>query len=101
MIKAKLDKQHYEWLSDDIREKIGGIVEWGYSDDELLDCVNDLVFIKTFSQEGYECKDENEVRELGKRIRKMVREYDKHSNLKLRIISGANENEAVVFIYDL
>ncbi len=100
MVKIKLYKQHYEWLSDDIREKIGWIVEFGHSDDELLDCTNDLVFLKSLCEDGVECKDNNECFELGKRIGIIVRKYDKHSRIRPRTVPGKNENEGVVFIYD-
>ena len=100
MVKIKLYPQHYEWLSDDIREKISWIVEWGHSDDELLDCASDLTFIKTLCEDGIECKNNNECFKLGERIGTIVRKYDTTSDIRPRTVPGKNENEGIVFIYE-
>lgn len=101
MITVRLYAQHYEWLSDDIRAEMDWILQTGGSDDRLLDCAYDIAFIKAFSEEGFECEDDNEVLALGKRVETMVRKYDENSDIKLRIICGAGEKEAVVTIYEL
>lgn len=100
MVKIKLYAQHYEWLSDIIREKMSWIIEWGYSDDELLDCANDLTFLKTLCEDGVECKDNNECFKLDKQIGKIVRKYDTRSHIRPRTVPGKNENEGIVFIYE-
>lgn len=100
MVKVKLDAQHYDWLSDDIREQIYWIVETGRCDDQLLDCAYDLAFIKSLCEDGVECKNDDELLELGKRLEKMVRDYDKTSYIRPRTVPGKNKNEAIVFIYE-
>lgn len=99
-MKVKLDAQHYEWLSDDIRAEISFIVDNGHRDDELLDCVNDLVFIKTLCEDGTECGNDNQLLELGKQIETMARKYDETSDIRVRTIPGKKENEGIIFIYE-
>lgn len=100
MVKVKLYPQHYEWLSDDIREKISWIIEGGYSDDGLLLCADDLAFIKNLCENGIECKNDDELLELGKQLETIVRDYDDTSYIRPRTVPGKNKNEATVFIYE-